>query len=423
MAASLVTEDWILEALRQVFDPELGINVVTQTRPRSVRPPSAGLATQHAPPLDIPLRFLAMAVGGFALLAVVYPWHLPLLLGSFLDPHLLTFVHVNTLGVIAATIFGASYQLLPVVAQAPLAWVRPARLTWWLYLPGLVLFALGLSQGWRPLTLAGGSLLYAAVALYVAIVWRTLWRAARRDVVVWHVLLATVSLALGATLGIMLAHTGGGGLSGSLVLPALAAHATLMIGGWVTPMLTGVAYRLVDLFTLSEDNRRENWSWLELLLTVGGAWTLAASLLLGLASSLGLLGAASLLAGLGLFAAQLAHLYRRRRRRTFDVHIPFALTATVYALVAAALVLGGLATGRGPTDPLWLAAGWLAIAGWTAGVALGALAALSGAGWLAYVAGAALSTGGLAFLLNAARVATHWRTPASRPAPTPAPTG
>ncbi len=28
MAASLVTEDWILEALRQVFDPELGVNVV-----------------------------------------------------------------------------------------------------------------------------------------------------------------------------------------------------------------------------------------------------------------------------------------------------------------------------------------------------------------------------------------------------------
>ncbi len=444
---------------------------MSQTRPRSAQPAS-GLATQYAPPLDLPLRFLATAVGGLALLVVVYPWHLPLLLGSFLDPHLLTFVHVNTLGVIGATIFGASYQLLPVVVQAPLAWVRLARFTWWLYLPGLALFALGLAQGWRPATLAGGSLLYAAVALYVAIVWRTLWRAARRDVVVWHVFLATASLALGATLGVMLAHTGGGGLSGGLILPALAAHATLMIGGWVTPMLTGVAYRLVGMFTLSEASLRENWSWLELLLTVGGAWTLAASLLLGLASSLGILGATSLLAGLGLFAAQLGRLYQRRRRRTFDIHIPFALAATFYALLAAALVLGGLATGRGPTDPLWLAAGWLAIAGWaetaiqgflykigtfltwlhryaplagrrpvpkledlysrrvalagwagwTAGVALGALATLSGAGWLAYAAAAALSTGGLAFLLNAARVATHWRTPAVRPAPTPAPT-
>lgn len=28
MAASLVTEDWILEALRLVIDPELGVNVV-----------------------------------------------------------------------------------------------------------------------------------------------------------------------------------------------------------------------------------------------------------------------------------------------------------------------------------------------------------------------------------------------------------
>ncbi|MBI2911282.1 MAG: hypothetical protein HYY05_04010, partial [Chloroflexi bacterium] len=281
---------------------------MSQTRLRSAQPAS-GLATQYAPPLDLPLRFLATGIGALALLVVAYPWHLPLLLGSFLDPHLLTFVHVNTLGVIAATIFGASYQLLPVVVQAPLAWVRAARLTWWFYVPGLVLFALGLSQGWGPLTLAGGSLLYTAVALYVAIVWRTLWRADRRDVVVWHVFLASASLMLGATLGMMLAHTGGGGLSGGLLLPALAAHATLMVGGWVTPMLTGVAYRLVGMFTLSEDSLRQDWSRLELGLTVGGAWTLAASLLLGLASSLGLLAAASLLAGIGLFAIQLVRLY------------------------------------------------------------------------------------------------------------------
>jgi len=85
---------------------------------------SGGLATHYAPPLDLPFRFMATALAWLAVLAVMYPWHAPLLLGSFYDPRLLTFVHVNTLGVIAATVFGASYQLLPVVLGVPIASVR-----------------------------------------------------------------------------------------------------------------------------------------------------------------------------------------------------------------------------------------------------------------------------------------------------------
>jgi hypothetical protein len=165
------------------------------------------------------------------------------------------------------------------------------------------------------------------------------------------------------------------------------------------------------------------------------------------------------LAGLGLFAAQLLRQYHLRRRRTFDVHIPYALAALVYGLVSAALLVYGLASGRALTDPIWIVVGWLAIAGWaetaiqgflykigtfltwlhryaplagrhrvpkledlygrrtalvgwacwTAGIALGALAALSRLGPLALVAAVALSIGVGAFLVNAARVGLHWR--------------
>src|ERR1043166_6796978 len=129
--------------------------------------PGRGLATQYGPPLDIPFRFMATGLVWFAVLAIVYPWHTPLLLGSFYDLHLLTFVHVNTLGVIAATIFGASYTLLPVVLGVPIASVKLARISWWLYFPALPLFLLGLSQTWLPALAVGGALLFSAVALYV----------------------------------------------------------------------------------------------------------------------------------------------------------------------------------------------------------------------------------------------------------------
>ncbi|MGE3908704.1 MAG: hypothetical protein AB7K36_05110, partial [Chloroflexota bacterium] len=71
--------------------------------------------------LVLPMRFLAVGLLTLALLSLTYPWHLDMLRGSFYAPHLLTFVHVNTLGLIGAVIFGASYQMLPIVLQTALA--------------------------------------------------------------------------------------------------------------------------------------------------------------------------------------------------------------------------------------------------------------------------------------------------------------
>lgn len=412
-----------------------------------------GLATQYAPPPDLPFRFIATAIAWLAVLAAVYPWHIPLLLGSFYDPHLLTFVHVNTLGVIASTIMGASYQMLPVVLGVPNASVRLARLSWWLYVPGLLLFLAGLSQSWLAPLAVGGTLVFAALGLYVGVVLATLASARERDVMFWHLAVAIVGLAVGASLGLLLALSKFVGFLAGLTLPTLAAHATLMLGAWVAPLLMGVAYRLVGMFTLTEDRLRPAWAWISLVALAGGAWVLALGLLVG-GVGLQVCGAAGLLAGVAVFALQLGRVYVVRRRRQFDVHIPFALVGVACGALAAALVLVGFIGGRGPSDPLWVAAGWLAIAGWaetpiqgflykigtfltwlnryapvagmqrvprledlydrrvamlgwlswTLGVGMAALAPLTASEMLARVGGGCLSVGAALFLLQAVRL-------------------
>jgi hypothetical protein len=423
---------------------------------------SGGLATQYAPPLDLPFRFMATALAWLALLAMVYPWHTPLLLGSFYNPHLLAFVHVNTLGVIATMVFGASYQLMPVVLGVPIASLKLARLSWWLYVPAVPLFVLGLSQTWLVPLALGGALLFGAVALYVGVVLATLHGAEQRDVVFWHLAVAIVALATAAGLGLLLAISKGDGSLGGLTLAILAAHATLMLGGWVTPMLMGVGYRLVGMFTLSEDRLQKRWARAALVCVAAGASTLAVGLL-GSVRPLELVGAGGLCIGMVLFAAQLLRLYLLRRRRAFDIHIPFALTAACFGVLAIGLVFFGLLTGRSGTDPIWVAAGWLAIAGWaetpiqgflykigtfltwlhryapvagrqpvprledlyerrtavigwaawSTGVVLGAVAALSHVDLLSKIAAASLSLGVVLFLSNAIRVGAHWRGPAN----------
>lgn len=425
----------------------------------AARPLFRGLATHDAPPLDLPFRFFLTALVVLAALIIVAPWQAILAQGSFADPWLIILVHINTLGVIGATIMGASYQLLPVVLQVPLASVRMGRLSWWLFVPGVAAFLLGFSQGWTALLGLGGALLLAAVWLYAGIVARTLACSVQRDVVYWHLAAAIVGLSAGAGLGLLLAVSGPSGVLAGLTFRILAAHVTLMLGAWVTPMLTGIAYRLVGMFTLSDDRLHVPTAWAELALTVGGAWLLAVALLLGLDVPIRLLGAAGLALGLSLFAWQLARLYRLRRRRTFDIHMPFAIVATTSGLLALMVLCYGLASDRPSTDGVWRAAGWLFIVGWvetaiqgflykigafltwlhryapmagrrrvpkledlygrrtallgwaawSLGVGGGAVAILTGLPWLAPLAGGALSLGLCGLLINVYRIGRHWR--------------
>jgi hypothetical protein len=259
------------------------------------------------------------------------------------------------------------------------------------------------------------------------------------------------------------------GFLGDLTLPLLAAHATLLLGAWVAPLHMGLAYRLVGMFMLSEDHLHPGLAWGALLASCLGAWTLAAGAALGLDPAVGAGGAASLAAGQALFVAQLAILYRHRRRRTFDVHLPFALASAAFGLLTVGLLCAGTFGRRPAADPLWVAAAWWAIAGWAqtavqgvflkiatfltwlhryapvagrqrvprldelyahrlalwgagfwcAGVFGAGLAGLAGLPALAQASSIVLALGAGAFVVNALWIGAHWR-PARRAVAPPA---
>lgn len=324
---------------------------------------SGGISSKHGPALDLPARFMGLGMIMLAAVALASPLAYPLMLGGFYAPRLLAFVHLNTLGVVAAVLMGASYQLVPVVLQTPLSSVRLGRVSFWLYLFGLLLFLPGLTLTWRPAIGLGASLVFSGLVVYLWVIGRTLTIAPHPDVVSWHIAVGMIGLAGGISAGLLLSLNKGSGFLGSMTFRILAAHATLMLAGWVVVMLNGVAYRLVGMFTLSEDQLWHRIAWLELLCSATGAWLFAGGLLLSVQREL-LLGASVLiLCGQALFATQLVHLYRVRRRRGFDIHIPYALTAAASGLVAALLLAFGLLRDTNVDDPLWIAIGWLAIAG------------------------------------------------------------
>ena len=325
-----------------------------------------GLNSANAPALDLPARFMALSITALAIIGVSAPWTLPLMQGSFGNFSLLAFVHLWTLGFVGAMIIGASYQLVPIALQVPLSSPRAGRISFWFYGAGLAMFLAGLITTRVALIGIGGTSLAIAFLIYIGVIAATWIQTPDRDVVAWHIALGLTGAFVGMALGFSLALNKGNGMLGSRLLEVLAAHITLMLGGWIAITFTGVAYRLIGMFTLSERHFIPWLAWTELALCAMGSWLLAARFIFDLAPIVGQAAAVALLAGLVCFASQIARLYRKRMRRGIDVHIPFAALAALSGIASTGLLVFGLAKHEGPGSSVWVVVVWMALMGMAA---------------------------------------------------------
>jgi hypothetical protein len=321
------------------------------------------LSSKNAPSLDLPARFMVLSVVAFAIAILSSPWTLPLMQEQFNGFSLLALVHLMTLGFIGAMIIGASYQLIPVALQAPLLSVRLGRISFWFYLGGLVLFLIGLTREWLPGLSISRTLLGVAFTLYITVVAGTFVHAPHKDSVAWHILLGSVMSGVGMTLGVMLAFNKSSGFLAGRLLDILAAHIIIMLVGWVAITFTGVAYRLIGMFTLAEKHLSHRLSWTELGLVGGGSSLIALRFVFSWPLLIGQAGAAMILVGFVVFTVQIGRMYRKRMRRTFDIHVPIALAAAAFMILSGASLLAGMMVHSTAAEPLWMATGWLAIFG------------------------------------------------------------
>jgi hypothetical protein len=328
-----------------------------------------GAAKSRLLPPSIPFRFFAAAVAAHVLLWIA------VLIGAAETAGFtgglgvpLAAVHLLTLGMLAMTAIGAAFQLLPVATKQPMPAGRAMRLTSWLFIPGVLVLALGMgSRAVDPLAL-GAALALAGLLLFAGLVARNLWRVAGMGVVIAHAGAALVALLLAAALGFLLAADYQ--LFWSLDHGRLAlAHFILGAFGFMGLLALGFSYVLVPMFALAPAPSPA--------LGYGGLAAAVAAIALGVAGALAarapLLLAASL-AGLlaaGLhFEALRRSLGRRVRKR---LGLAFILVRAAWACLPASLVLAAsIAAGAAPPNGATLL-GLVVLFGWLLTFVLGIL--------------------------------------------------
>jgi len=262
-------------------------------------------------------------------------------------PGPLALVHLALLGWMASFVFGAAYQLIPVIAETPL-WSRSAaRVHLALHVVGVPLLIVEMVGGDFTLAACWGGLVALGGVLAVFNLWMTANRRSRWTPENVGLVFALFWLAIAVGLGVLLALARSGRLGGVAVEPLLRLHMACGLAGFFVGMLFAVSFKLVPMFLLSTVGVR--WrQWLTIGLLSTGLMLLAPGLLGDHPALVGV--AAACLAGAG--AAFLGEVFVMVRHRLRSPDWPLRTYLVGVAMLGPAAVAGLAALLGGPAR--WL---------------------------------------------------------------------
>jgi hypothetical protein len=336
----------------------------------SLDPGMRGLSLEQAPPLSIPMSFFLAAPLSLAAAGLVVATEGPATLATRWAPSAAAAVHLGTLGYLAMVMFGALYQMLPVVAGAPVPFARLAHAVHAALVAGAGTLAYALATGSQRAFVAAVALLLAAFAgfLVPAATAAVRARVTLDSVPGMRLAMPAVLAVLGLGVDMALARAG---LLGIASLPTRhLAHVGLGLLGWVGGLIVPVSWQVVPMFYMTDAYPR--WSRVGSLV-VAGLTTPAVLAAVFAGASPGVVAAALAPAALNVWLVHpivTTALILRRRRRRVGESVRFWLAA----LALAPLVLVTAVLGFFLDDPRFVVLfGWLALVGWSAMIVHGML--------------------------------------------------
>lgn len=302
---------------------------------------------------------------------------------SHAAPLSLAAVHLVTIGWLTLLMFGALFQFVPVITgrnlpsqHLPLATLIGVELGLALMIAGFV--ALGAGAGAAVLLPAGGAVVLVSLMIGGAALLVPLLGKRPRPLSASFVLAGLGFLLATIVIGICFAC--------ALTIPAsrqhlapllaggLAYHVLAGLGGWFTLTAIGVSYELLPMFMLAPHERGALGTAVFALATASFAVALVAGLagIFSPAAPLRIVehvGQIGIVIAIALYLADVARMYRDRRRKKIELHNLAAIGAFASLGLAVLLGIAAAAAGRlavlSPVLVLLLLLGWLSGLGLT----------------------------------------------------------
>ena len=222
----------------------------------------AGLDIGKAPKNSAVLPFYGTAAFFFLLLSVLLFFSVDQLNVHHFSPQILTIIHIAALGWGTMVMFGAAYQLLPVICEQNLYSSDVAIVSYFFLSSGVLVLAASFwffQLGW--LMILGGSLIVIAVLLYILNVLKTASIISKFSIEKLFVLSSATWLLFTVTVGLLLSINLGFPFFSKNHLEILKLHAHAGLAGWFLQLITGISVKLVPMFLLGKSKKEYLLKW------------------------------------------------------------------------------------------------------------------------------------------------------------------
>jgi len=328
----------------------------------------ADINIEKAPQNIAVLPFYGTGAFFFLLLTFLLFFSADDLRGFYFTPHLLAIVHTAALGWGSMVIFGAAYQLLPVICERELFSVRLAFISYillflgvswlvaafWYFIPG-------------GLMITGGALVFSAALCYLVNLGLTAGACKKYTVVKGFIYSSAIWLVITTGIGLLLAINLRYPFITGDHLNILKLHAHAGLAGWFLQLITGVSAKMVPMFLLGKSKKEKLLQSAFLLQNAGLLLFEADAFFAGLTARV-LLYALLLAAGIGCWLLYLYDAYRYRMKKVIDTGMKHTMLSFI-GLLAALLLIPVIYYS---TAPKWsILYGTLLFLGWISGIILG----------------------------------------------------
>lgn len=277
--------------------------------------------------------FYATAALAFLALCIMLFFSVGNLNAHFFQPRLLALVHTAALGWATMVIFGATYQLLPVIFEHDLYSSRLAFLSYILLLPGscLLIYSFWIFDSGIMMQI-GGLLVFAAAVCFVLNVLFTAQDSDKYSIQKTYIFTAGLWLLVTVTFGVLLVFN----FSRMLFqdhLQILKLHAHAGIAGWFLMMIIGVGTKLLPMFLLGKSDKTRLLNFAYVFINGGLVLFLVDGFISGV-NYRAIIYTLLIAAGVVCFLLYMHNVYKNRLRKVLDFPMKWSMASLPLMLLA-----------------------------------------------------------------------------------------
>lgn len=283
-------------------------------------------------------HFLTSAII-FFLITVLLSLSSQAFIGHYFQPKILAITHLTTLGWVTLIIFGALYQLIPVIAGKELYSVKFSLITFICFVTGTLLLAFSFWYFIVGFLLQlAAILLFVGASLFVINIFLTIQKSMNDNIETDFILSAVYWLWLTVFIGMLLAFNLTHAFLPKDHLHYLKIHAHVGILGWLLLLIIGVSSKLIPMFLLSGKLDTKKMSFAYYFLHAGLVGFLVDSFFFNGISRV-LIYLLLVIIGIAFYIAYLVQAYKKRVRKKLDIGLKHSFISFIFIAIPLTLIV------------------------------------------------------------------------------------